>query len=362
MKASAILLAFVATTTLFISCKKDDDTTEETATGLTNEQIQSNILNDFGNTVALASYRQMENKMNAFYNACVYFDAAQDQNNLDNARNAWKDVRSTWEQSEAFLFGPVATNNIDPSTDTWPVDYTALDSLMNTGTAFTQTYINSLGDELKGYHPSEYLLWGTNGNKAPADFTTREREYLIALSADLQIKATSLRNSWDPAVSDNYLMQVINAGQSTSIYPSQKSVFEELVNSMAGICDEVANGKITEPFNAADPTLEESPFSQNSLTDFKNNITGVKNVYYGKYIADGTGINDLLEKNNLSLHTKIATQLDNAINSFNGVTVPFGQAITSQPTQVQNIIDQINILKTTLETELLPFLQQTVVN
>jgi uncharacterized iron-regulated protein len=101
----------------------------------------------------------MENKMNAFYMQCVALDAMRIKR-ISTMPAAWKDVRSTWEQSEAFLFGPVATNNIDPSTDTWPVDYNALDSLSNTGNAFTQSYLNTLGDELKGYHPSEYLLWG----------------------------------------------------------------------------------------------------------------------------------------------------------------------------------------------------------
>lgn len=135
---------------------------------------------------------------------------------------------------------------------------------------------------------------------------------------------------------------------------------EEIVNAMAGICDEVANGKIGETFTAADPTLEESPFSNNSLADFKNNIKGVEMVYYAQFNADGTGMDDFLKNNNLTLHNKIVNQLNNALAAFNGITVPFGQAITAQPTQVQNLIDKINDLKVTLEDELLPFIQTTV--
>jgi len=360
-KINILLVAFALASLFLTSCSKDDPA-DPSDTGLTNEQIQNNILNDFSYKVALASYQDMENKMNAFYTQCVALDATPNQSNLDNSRQAWKDVRGTWEKTEAFLFGPVATNNIDPSTDTWPVDYNALDSLLNTGNAFTQSYMNTLGDELKGYHPSEYLLWGVNGNKAPSDFTSREREYLVALAADLQIKATSLRTSWDPAVTDNYLNEIIHAGHANSIYSSQRAVFEEMVNGMIGICDEVANGKMFDPFTAADPSLEESPFSQNSLTDFKNNITGVKNVYFGKFLEDGYGINDFLAKNNLALHNTISSEIENAINSFNGITVPFGQAITSQPTQVQHVMTQINTLKNTLENDLLPFVQQTIVN
>ncbi len=355
--STTLFIAFVCI--VLSSCKKNEEN-DLVESGLTNKEIQNNVLRDFSYHVALASYETLENKTNAFYMSCVDFDATQNEANLNSARNAWKDARSIWEQSEAFLFGPVSTGNIDPSTDTWPIDFNALDSLLGTANSFTQSYLNSLGDELKGYHPSEYLLWGADGQKLPETFTSREKEYLIALAADLQIKVTTLRASWDPDVANNYLSELVNAGQATSLYPSQRSAFEELVNGMIGICDEVANGKIEEPFAMADPSLEESPFSQNSIVDFKNNILGVKNVYFGRFIEDGFGIHDFMAKNNLSLHNKIATEIDNALNSFNGITIPFSEAIIQQPTQVQHVINQINILKETLEVELMPFIQQTV--
>lgn len=360
MKISFSLLTFLTVIALS-SCKKDK--TEPKPEPMTNAELQNKILNDFAYKVALTNYQDLENKMNTFHDACVAFNASSSQTNLEQGRSSWKEVRGAWEQCEAFLFGPVSTNNIDPSTDTWPVDYKALDSLLKSGKAFTPEYINSLGDELKGYHPTEYLLWGTSGNKLSKDFTDREKEYLIALVGDLQKKATSLYASWDPATSNNYSEQIINAGKINTVYSSQKAVFEELVNGMTGICDEVANGKITDPFKAADPSLEESPFSQNSLVDFKNNIAGVKNVYFGKYESnDGYGINDFLTANNLALHNTIAAQIEDALNSFSGITVPFGQAITTQPTQVQNVINKINTLKETLEVKLLPYVQQSIIN
>lgn len=357
MKRNILLLIAFAGSTILSSCKKDEN---DSNASVSNESLQTSMLTDFSYEIALPLYQDMENQMTSFYSACLALQNTTDQSNLDAARLAWKQVRSTWEKSESFLFGPVSTNNIDPSTDTWPVDFNALDSLLNTSNAFTQTYINNLGDELKGYHPAEYLLWGQNSNKTANQFTTRELEFLTALSADLQLKATSLRNSWDPSVNGNYSWEIKNAGNPQSIYPSQKAAFEEIINAMAGICDEVANGKIAEPFNNNNPSLEESPFSKNSINDFQNNIRGVELVYYANYNSNKTGLDDFLKANNLTLHNKITNQITNALNSFNAVTDPFGQAISTQPAQVQNVIDQINQLKTTLEDELLPFIQQTV--
>lgn len=360
MNLKAYSFTVISALIILSGCKKDES--DDTTPAFSNQEIQTKILSDFSNVLALPLYQDLDSKMNLFCNSCLALDTLTNQTNLNTARQSWKNVRAVWEQSEAFLFGPVATANIDPGSDTWPVDFNALDSLLNTGNAFDQAYINTLGDELKGYHPAEYLLWGSNGNKLSADLTAQELAYLKALAADLREKTSSLLTSWSLSNANSYALHVSNAGQSTSIYPSQKAALEEIINAMIGICDEVANGKIAEPFNMANPALEESPFSQNSLADFKNNIVGVRNVYYGKYMQDGYGINDYLNNNNLSLHNNIANQIENAVNSFNAITVPFGQAITTQPTQVNNVITQINILKNTLETQVLPFIQQTVVN
>jgi uncharacterized iron-regulated protein len=341
------------------SCQKDKDT-QTTDPELSNQEIQNKILNDFSIGLAFATYQDMETKMDAFNSACIQFDLTQSQSNLIAARNAWKNVRAVWEQSEAFLFGPVSTDNIDPSTDTWPIDHNSLDSLITSANTFTQSFMNSLGDALKGYHPSEYILWGIDGNKVPGDFTAKEREYLIALAADLLAKVSSLRSSWDPAVADNFSEQIIHAGQGNSVYPSQRAVFEEMVNGMIGICDEVANAKIFEPFAGSDPSLEESPYSKNSMTDFRNNIQGVKNVYFGDYMSDGYGLNNFMLKNNLSIHSSVSSGIEDALNSFNGITIPFGEAIISQRPQVQNVINRINALKISLEDQLLPFIQQTI--
>lgn len=328
---------------------------------MTNEQLESAILSDFSSHVARANYNELEQLLDQLHTDALALQQTTDATNLTAARSAWRTARAAWEKSEAFLFGPVSTENIDPSTDTWPVDYLSLDSLLSSTLDFTPANIHALGDELKGYHPAEYLLWGTNGDKQAGQFTTRELEFLVALTADLKDKGTALRSSWDASQSGNYGEVFSSAGSGSTVYASRRAAFEELVNGITGICDEVANGKIAEPFLAQDPSLEESPYSNNSLIDFTNNMIGVRNVYRGDFNADGKGLQDYLQANNLSLHNTITAQIDQAIASLNAITVPFGEAIISQPTQVQLAIDQINTLKTTLEDQLLPYLQQNIV-
>jgi predicted lipoprotein len=344
---------------LFTSCRKDQETAPDD--NLIDEQLEAAILTDFSDHVARANYTELEQRLEALHSAAVALQSSPDAAKLGTAREAWRSARAAWERSEAFLFGPVSTENIDPSTDTWPVDYLSLDSLLASSLDLSPTNIHALGDELKGYHPTEYLLWGTDGNKQPSQFTVRELEYLVALTADLKDKGNALRASWDASLPGNYGETFSTAGGGNPVYATRRAAFEELVNGIAGICDEVANGKIGEPFFAQDPTLEESPFSDNSLSDFTNNLVGVRNVYRGDYSTDGKGIQDYLQRHNLSLHNTISAQIDQAIASLSAITVPFGEAIVLQPSQVQMAIDKINILKTTLDEELLPYLQQKLV-
>jgi putative iron-regulated protein len=94
------------------------------------------------------------------------------------------------------------------------------------------------------------------------------------------------------------------AGAGSTEFTSQQAAFLQIVDGMAGICGEVADSKIKEPFDAQDPTLEESPFSKNSVIDFTNNINGILDMYQGKFAQDGKGLEDIVRANNLQLMPK----------------------------------------------------------
>ena len=58
-----------------------------------------------------------------------------------------------------------------------------------------------------------------------------------------------------------------------------------MVGGIINILDEVANGKIAGPYDAKDPSLVESQFAYNALSDFTHNLRGVENVYQG-HVSD----------------------------------------------------------------------------
>ena len=64
------------------------------------------MLNDFANTVVLATYTELDSKAGELLAAVKALAADTSQANLEKAQQAWKATRKPWEQSEAFLFGP----------------------------------------------------------------------------------------------------------------------------------------------------------------------------------------------------------------------------------------------------------------
>lgn len=336
----AILFAF--------SCKKSTNNSQNS------DDLTSSVLQSIALNVCTASYEDLYSQSLSLQSAIADLQANPSQQNLIVCKEAWKKVRITWETSESWLFGPISTSNIDPRIDTWPVDFNEIDSVLNSGNVLSEAYVDQLEDALKGFHLIEYFLWGQNGNKLYSDITPREYEYLIALSLNLTKLSKEARDSWK----NQFASEVSNAGNSSATYTTQQQAFVEIVDAMSGICDEVANGKMNEPFINQDASLEESPYAQNSLIDFTNNIKGVLTIYNGDYNGSYIGLEDLVRTYNTSLDLEIKNGVAEAIAALNTITLPYGQAIFSQATQIQNAIDKINALEQILDTKLKPFILQ----
>ncbi len=349
-----IFLAIIGSI-IFSSCRKAKPADETTSA--TSGTLKKDILVDLSANVIYATYSDLAYNANALQVSIITLSNTTNASNLVASQQAWKNVRSAWELSEGFLFGPISIDNIDPRIDTWPIDFARLDSVLSSSAVFTTIYMDNLEESLKGFHPIEYLLFGNNGNKTASSFTSRELDYLSALSSNLNVLCNQAKNSWDPSLTGNYTNEFNNAGNGSSIYTTQRAAYEQVLDAMIDICNEVANGKIAEPYINQNPTLEESPFASNSIIDFTNNIRSVQNMYLGKYSIDGKGLEDLIKANNLSMDGVIKIRIANSISALGNVTVPFGQAISTQQTQVQNCIQSINDLKDYLEITVKPYIQ-----
>ncbi len=357
-----ILLASI----FFASCSKDKSTGADTSAAdfIT---LKTTVITDFVNVVAVPGYTELKAKAAVLNTAVITLNASTTEANLTAAKTAWKDMRSTWEKCEGYLFGPVDVDEHDPETDTWPVNFTDMDALLADNThSLSEADIESLTNRaLKGYHPIEYVLWGKKTLPQTAvtlSKNSRQKLYIVSLAAALKEQADELYHSWI-STGGNYAKVILTAGTAGNVeFPKKQDAYLSLLEGFTGICGEVGDSKMKEPFDAeaaqagSGAQLVESPFSGNSITDFKNNITGAYNVYLGKFNAQGKGISDLAKAKNTSLDVKIRAKFEAAIGSFDNITKPFEEAIVVQRIQVAQTMATVSELATLLDTDLRSFI------
>ena len=358
-----IFISVIVSAAIFFSCKKGDTNTatDDFAT------LKSKAIIDFVNVVAVPGYAELKTKAAALNDAVIALNTSTTETNLTAAKNAWRDLRSTWEKCEGYLFGPVDADEHDPETDTWPVNFIDMEALLaDNSHPLTVADIESLTNRaLKGYHPIEYVLWGNKTSPQTAATlaaNSRQKLYIVSLTAALKKQADALYNSWIPG-GGNYSNVVLTAGiAGNTTFPKKQDAYITLLEGLVGICGEVADAKMKEPYDAeaiqagTGAMLVESPFSGNSVTDFKNNITGAYNVYLGKFNDQGKGLSDLVKAKNISLDNLIKTKFESAIGSFSNITVPYEEAIVNQRLQCQNTMTAIAELAELLDTDLRMFI------
>jgi putative iron-regulated protein len=313
-------------------CGGGDDDDDDDTTGFEDRQIIENYADD----VVVTTYTLLAERAVALDTAVVALADAPDAEALTAARDAWVDARQPWEQSEAFLFGPVASFGYDPAMDSWPVNQNDLEAVLADEDPFTAEYIAGLTETQKGFHTIEYLIFGEAGAKTADDFTDRELDYLVAITAEFRGITELLETSWTESIEggDPYRDVLATAGEAgNTAYPSLVSALQEILGGMSGICDEVANGKIADPYDAHDPNLVESQFSYNSLLDFEDNIRGVENAYLARVElagTDGRGLDVYVASLDPDLDARFQGELTAAMAALQAIPMAFPLAITDE--------------------------------
>ena len=353
----------------------------------------TSVINNEADAIITQTYKNLNSQAAVLLKAVEAFKDGVTEAEMDTAQSSWKAARVPWETSEGFLFGPVDALGIDPAIDSWPLNTPDLQDFLAAKPNATQDDIENASDDLRGFHAMEYLLFGDGvsiNDKAASKVTPAEVNYLVALAQAFKAKTQELENGWvvDFNGKGPYVAQVKTAGAGSALYSSQAAVMEELVNGLAGIADEVANAKMTEPFgpsiDKADTSLVESQYSWNSLTDFHNNIQSVLNVYTGKVgyspstdsiSANQNGVYAFVLKHDSVLANRVLAEIIDAqqkialikgdgnpnTTAITGSAKPFRTQISDPNGRVliQAAIDASNKLFATLEKNVLPLIAKT---
>lgn len=350
MKIFSIL--FLLSILFIFGCSKKDETPKPADEGL--KPVLENSAK-----IITATYKDLNDRTQDLLVATQNLLKAPSEANLEIARTDWREARVDWEMSEGFLFGPVDNKGLDPSIDSWPVNKIDLDNVLGSNRVLTLATVRELEPTLKGFHTIEYLLFGEDAMKPISAFTPRQFEYLVACVEALHEATTSLYNAWAPD-KENFEGNLIFAGTDKSIYTSQKGALQDLVNGFAVIADEVANGKINDPFEEKNLTLEESQFSDNSKADFQNNIRSIQNLYTGKFknLIQGESIGNWVATKNKDLDKRVQQSIQDAIDAIGAIPGTFSDAVFNNRPAVENAQKKVRDLQHIMQSEVLPLVSK----
>ena len=262
------------------------------------------------------------------------------QAQIDEACKDFKAARMYWEQSEAFLGGAASDFDVDPTIDSWPLNRSLLLSYFNNG-----MNDDMLSDAtILGFHALEFILFRDGqprkvaelkGNDTYKNFENvsgeKELAYAQTICTLLKQRTFQLQCAWDGGKNASRLSVVkaagldyqtekglsygdnlVNAGVAgaNSSFPTLKDAIAQVLSADEGSClaiaNEVGTAKIANPFSAGDVSYVESPYSYNSITDFRDNIRSIRNVWLGSTDK---------KANKFSFHTFFASVKKDAVNN-----------------------------------------------
>ena len=365
--------------TLFAGCMEDGGSGNAggNAKADGNAVLEQMVIENIAQNVIVATYKDLRDQTKELAALAVDLKTAPTQAKLDAIQAKWKSARIPWESTEGFLFGPVDSLGVDPAIDSWPLSKLDLDTILATRPNIDAAFVRQLGTDVQGFHTAEYLIFGDGVNsntKLVKDMTAPQLQYLVAVTQVLAEQTQKLYVSWterhDPTDvnSKSYVDIVQKPGLNNEFYASRSAVLQEYVQGMVKIAVEVGKGKISDPLGgnigAADPSIVESQFSWNSLTDFQNNVRSMQNLYTGNYLnRDGAGMDEIVKLKNPELNAKILAQITAAEKAIGDIAgqqgLSFTKAIKDEGGRQRSLaaIEALAKLEATLQNELLPLFQ-----
>lgn len=373
-KNAALFAATAFLAVSFTSCNKDPQDINDEA----NIETKDAIIKQYLNHTVFPTYGNLATNAETLVSDLKTLKTNKTQANLEKACASFLEARHWWEMSEAFLYGAASDFGIDPHIDSWPLDETEFNRLMNNPEMLDDldneegatVARERLGNALLGFHGLEYILFRDGQARPVSEINNDMMIYAVAVAGDLRNSCFQLEVSWDENASTAHqdLMEELEfnttlangntygenmtlSGQAGSTYSTRTQALQAILDGCIDIADEVGTSKIGKPHTGEDPTYVESPYSQKSIRDFYDNITSIQNAYMGG--VEGERDEDLsmhhfVKDINEELDAKVVNAINNALTKINNMAAPFvsnysdasaGEAMEACQ-QLSNVLDE----------------------
>lgn len=143
------------------------------AAAIRTDEVLDPVLAQYVDNVVLPTYADLKREVEELYQSIATLAQSRTDANFRAAAAQWIVAREPWEKSEAFLFGPVADQGLDPNMDSWPLDQDGIVNILRSGDYGQLEWdgefivdeegepIESIAaaQSVRGFHTLEFLLF-----------------------------------------------------------------------------------------------------------------------------------------------------------------------------------------------------------
>lgn len=306
--------------------------------------------------IALAGYEDALSTAKALDVATDALIANPSEETLNAAREAWRNSRPSYQQTEAYRFGNAIVDEWEGRVNAWPLDEGLIDYVdasygtesdengLYTANVIANPKLNINGKEVDaseitpaflqdtlqeaggieanvatGYHAIEFLLWGQDlhgtgpgaGERPFTDYSTE---------ANAKRRAQYLNSATDLLVTDLEEMVANWQEGGAARTALAESGLGTILTGMGSLSfGEVAGQRMKLGLLLHDPEEEHDCFSDNTYISHLYDAIGVQNVYLGKYtridgsVVEGASISELIASKDAALDTEIKALLADTV-------------------------------------------------
>lgn len=306
--------------------------------------------------IALAGYEDALSTAKALDVATDALIANPSEETLNAAREAWRNSRPSYQQTEAYRFGNAIVDEWEGRVNAWPLDEGLIDYVdasygtesdengLYTANVIANPKLNINGKEVDaseitpaflqdtlqeaggieanvatGYHAIEFLLWGQDlhgtgpgaGERPFTDYSTE---------ANAKRRAQYLNSVTDLLVTDLEEMVANWQEGGAARTALAESGLGTILTGMGSLSfGEVAGQRMKLGLLLHDPEEEHDCFSDNTYISHLYDAIGVQNVYLGKYtridgsVVEGASISELIASKDAALDTEIKALLADTV-------------------------------------------------
>ena len=283
---------------------------------------------------------------------------------LSEAQQAWRDVRAPWMRSEATWFGPVMDRRSVSAMD-WPeVRPERIEGMLADSPVTTEDDVrNRLASTQRGLGTIEYLLFDPDALGLLSGPSSTRCDYLTALGRVVESESNALVAAWTAGDGGGPAYGDFLTGRSDSSLLAGQAV-AELVRTQVFLTRTIVDMRLASALGLREggPDLRAIPGGKghNALTDLRNEVLGMRDIYIGHEETGGLGISELVRELSTETDERMRGHFESAVAAIDAVGMPLRPAIHEQPEKVRPVYDRLLDLQRTLSTEVVSLLGVSV--